>query len=611
MSSNDEIRLSQLIQTFGPGAIVDLPDHSVMIMGLDSWSIAFGNQSMRQIKEPRLVNYLTKLLNNSEDGESWLATDVTLSLYEPPLNGDTPAGRKTPAVPAVKYPRWEVISDTSDLSKQELRRFRSGEKLKGKKGQTISPVRWVAACSKGHIDDIDWRHFVHRGNNCQQTMYMKDEGAAGDPQYITVLCDCGANRKLSELFTENALGTCKGYRPWIEGYSATSCTERQRPMTRGAINNYYSQVLKLIALPTDQNEIEQKIQDHLAAFDSVKSFEEALHPIHYGQGPIKNAFDGISQVEVWAALQKVRADQVSSDTSDMENPKVEEYAILASGKKLIGKNSLGARLHAETLDNTDWRDQDEFDTSFIHSLVRVHRLCEVTCLYGFTRIEPAPSPFDEIQEDITLEVKGQSLADKVTWLPAMEQFGEGLFLKFDLGEIQKRIDALGADSSLNELKQRYEAWYQKDPTRRRPYPGNEYVFVHSLSHLLIEQISLEAGYPSTSLSERIYVLKPQGSAQVSKLGLLIYAAGGGSQGTLGGLLDQATNIPSTLKRGIMRQSVCGNDPICSTESELLTSDIDMINGAACHGCLFTAETSCERRNTLLDRISMLEILGCL
>ena len=69
MSSNDEIRLSQLIQTFGPGSIVDLPEASVMIMGLDSWPIAFGNQSMRQISEPRLVQYLTKLLSNTEDGQ--------------------------------------------------------------------------------------------------------------------------------------------------------------------------------------------------------------------------------------------------------------------------------------------------------------------------------------------------------------------------------------------------------------------------------------------------------------------------------------------------------------------------------------------------------------
>ncbi|MEP4464599.1 Zn-binding domain-containing protein, partial [Roseibium sp.] len=287
----------------------------------------------------------------------------------------------------------------------------------------------------------------------------------------------------------------------------------------------------------------------------------------------------------------------------------EEFSILASGKKTIGENKLSARLHAETLDDDEWRDDTLADTSFIKSLVKVHRLCEVSCLYGFTRIEPAPSPFDEVQEDITLEVQGQSLADKVSWLPAMEQFGEGLFFNFDIALIRDKVKSLGAGNSLEDLKGRYDEWYQRDVIRRKPFPGYEYVFVHSLSHLLIEQISLDAGYPSTALSERIYALQSDGSSKTTKLGLLLYAAGGGSQGTLGGLLEQAKNIPLTIKRGIARNTVCGNDPICTSGSKSLTSDIDMINGAACHGCLFTAETSCERRNTLLDRQSLLKILG--
>lgn len=608
MSSNDEIRLSQLIQTFGPGSIVDLPEASVMIMGLDSWPIAFGNQSMRQISEPRLVQYLTKLLSNTEDGSSWLKEGVTLSLFEPPLNGDTTLGRTPPKVPAVKYPRWEVVTDQADTSKQELRRFRSGDKPKAKKGQVISPVRWVAACSKGHIDDIDWRYFVHRGGSCQQTMYMQDRGAAGDPQYITVSCDCGASRQLSELFTENALGSCKGYRPWIEGYEATNCPETQRPMTRGAINNYYSQVLKLIALPAGQNDVERRVSEYLPAFEEVQTEQEVLGPVKFGLAPIKKAFEGLDGSVIWAALQKIRNEQADALSQDVENPKVEEFSILASGKKIIGEDKLSARLHAETLDDGEWRNDALADTGFIKSLVKVHRLCEVSCLYGFTRIEPAPSPFDEVQEDITLEVQGQSLADKVSWLPAMEQFGEGLFFNFDIAVIRERVKALEADNSLEDLKNRYDEWYQKDMLRRKPFPGYEYVFVHSLSHLLIEQISLDAGYPSTSLSERIYALQSDGSSQTSKLGLLLYAAGGGSQGTLGGLLEQANNIPLTIKRGIARNTVCGNDPICTSGSKSLTSDIDMINGAACHGCLFTAETSCERRNTLLDRQSLLRIL---
>ena len=607
MSSNDEIRLSQLIQTFGPGSIVDLPEASVMIMGLDSWPIANGDQSMRQIFEPRLVRYLTKLLSNAEDGSNWLKEGDTLSLFEPPLNGDTTLSRAPPKVPAVKYPRWEVVTDLADTSKQELRRFRSGDKPKAKKGQVISPVRWVAACSKGHIDDIDWRYFVHRGDRCQQTMYMQDRGAAGDPQYITVLCDCGKSRPLSDIYTDNALGFCKGYRPWIEGYRATDCPETQRPMTRGAINNYYSQVLKLIALPTGQNDVEQRVSEYFPAFQEVRTEQEVLNPVKFGMAPIKKAFEGLDGSVIWAALQKIRNEHADALSQNVENPKVEEFTILASGKKIIGENRLFARLHAETLDDAEWRDKTLADTSFIRSLVKVHRLCEVSCLYGFTRIEPAPFPFDEVQEDITLEVQGQSLADKVSWLPAMEQFGEGLFFTFDIASIRKGVKSFGAESSLEDLKRRYDEWYQKDIIRRKPFPGYEYVFIHSLSHLLMEQISLDAGYPSTSLSERIYALQSDGSI-TSKLGLLLYAAGGGSQGTLGGLVEQAKNIPLAIKRGIARNTVCGNDPICTSGSKSLASDIDMINGAACHGCLFTAETSCERRNTLLDRQSLLKIL---
>ena len=33
-----QIRLSQILTTFGPGAMVDLPNHAVLIGGLDNWT---------------------------------------------------------------------------------------------------------------------------------------------------------------------------------------------------------------------------------------------------------------------------------------------------------------------------------------------------------------------------------------------------------------------------------------------------------------------------------------------------------------------------------------------------------------------------------------------
>ena len=32
-----EIRRSQLLRTYGPGSMVDLPNHSVVVSGLDYW----------------------------------------------------------------------------------------------------------------------------------------------------------------------------------------------------------------------------------------------------------------------------------------------------------------------------------------------------------------------------------------------------------------------------------------------------------------------------------------------------------------------------------------------------------------------------------------------
>lgn len=33
-----EMRQSQLVTTFGPGSMIDLPDYSVLVGGLDFWS---------------------------------------------------------------------------------------------------------------------------------------------------------------------------------------------------------------------------------------------------------------------------------------------------------------------------------------------------------------------------------------------------------------------------------------------------------------------------------------------------------------------------------------------------------------------------------------------
>jgi len=52
-----EIRQSQIVTTFGPGSMVDLPNHAVLISGLDFWLP--GGQP---ISEPRLSGKLAQVL---------------------------------------------------------------------------------------------------------------------------------------------------------------------------------------------------------------------------------------------------------------------------------------------------------------------------------------------------------------------------------------------------------------------------------------------------------------------------------------------------------------------------------------------------------------------
>ena len=52
-----ELRRTQLLTTYGPGSMVDLPDHAVLIGGLESW-----DGDLKPVYEPRLEAHLQRSL---------------------------------------------------------------------------------------------------------------------------------------------------------------------------------------------------------------------------------------------------------------------------------------------------------------------------------------------------------------------------------------------------------------------------------------------------------------------------------------------------------------------------------------------------------------------
>ena len=125
-----------------------------------------------------------------------------------------------------------------------------------------------------------------------------------------------------------------------------------------------------------------------------------------------------------------------------------------------------------------------------------------------------------------------------------------------------------------------------------------YLLVHTLAHILINQLVFECGYSTAALKERLYV---SSDVQAPMAGMLIFTASGDSEGSLGGLvrLGRPALFEPMVRRAISRASWCSADPVCS--ENLGGAGSRLINKAACHACVLLPETACETINNGLDR----------
>lgn len=625
--TTDALRLSQVITTFGPGAMVDLPKHSVIIAGLDSWHMRAG--SFQQIHEPRLTDRLQQeFWNNGR-----LTRGHALSLRTPPRKEDNGRGGEgRDNVDAFIFPEWFVCAEDPDSKdensnrrqlvqwKQLTAHGKTGERyFKSDSGKRIAvtPIRFVAGCKKGHIQDIDWRQLLHTGTPCSQRMWIEERGTSAAPTDTVISCECGRpSITLDYAFARGRLGRCGGRRPWLRTYDNPNphetCDELLRFLTRTATNTYFPQVISVISLPEGEDEIDRVLgQPNVAAtLQNVETIEE-LKTLRKLVPHIKTAFDGWSDDEVFAALKRPRND--ADGSGGFREP---EFDLLASGREQIGSPEPGSKLFARTLPRREWVGEHENDRiGMVQKLVAVHRLREVMCLYGFTRFEAPPAPIDDGLDEVRLSVEGAPLGLETDWLPAVEQLGEGIFLQLDADEIMKWHGREGVLARHDGFLRGFRKWKeQTNPGYQGEFPGMPYVLAHSLAHALILEIALDCGYPASSLKERIYALRNRADQQAfNRLGVLIYTSSSGAQGTLGGIVSICDRLPTILDQALERLRVCSNDPICADHGPGGSEDDRRLLGAACHGCLLIAETSCENRNQFLDRATLVETLansGC-
>lgn len=587
-----QLRQSQVITTFGPGAMVDLPDHAVLIGGLESWS----PQGGEEIHEPRLVTKLKRLLDVS-----------SLNLREPPPDREDPTLPPT-NLTAWQFPEWFITQDVdrTDGDKPIRSRMlvhrraltRSYYIDDSKKKHPVVPVRFVRACRAGHIGEIPWRVFVHEGTgSCQRQMWIDERGTTGDLSEIWVRCECGVQRPLKEAAgsQSSALGRCDGARPWLGGDWREVCSEPNRLLIRTASNAYFPQLMSVISLPDRDEKVKAAVDAVWEYLEEATSLDDIKH--ERKKKKVQAALEEISNEEVLAELNARRG------VADTEPKSVRraELETLISSKEEIGVDKPDGVFFARTLPNDFWARPW---MQKIERVVLVQRLREVTAQVGFTRFEPL-SP--DIEGELAMGVKRASLARELSWLPAVENRGEGVFIQFKAEEIASWLEKEAVKNQFKRLDAGFKRWLDDHPQSHRVFPGLPYLMLHSFSHLLITAVSLECGYPASSIRERVYAIKDVG------YGVLLYTGSPDAEGTLGGLVEVGRRIHDHIQNALRLGELCSNDPVCAQHQPESAHERRFLHGAACHGCLLIAETSCEQHNDFLDRALVLptvEGLGC-
>jgi hypothetical protein len=570
--------------------MLDLPGHSVLVAGLEHWTGV-----NEEIVEPRLAEKLCTLLGVP-----------SIKLYAPPPDPQDPAAPQN-GIAAWQFPEWFIVQEASagdDRSAFRSRMMLHRSALTGgkyidqnKKRRAVVPVRFVRACRCGHIGDIDWRAFVHGApSDCKRQLWIDERGTSGDLGEVWIRCECKAERSMSQaaILQNRALGHCNGNRPWLGPYEKEQCGEPNRLLIRNASNAYFPQLLSVISLPDRDERIKQAVDSVWDTLEAVENLDQLRY--ERKKAKVKSALEDLADEEVLAEIRS-RTTGLGQDTKSVKQAELE---TLMASKPELGNDQPDGTFFARSLAPEKWQAPW---MKAIERVVLVHRLREVVAQVGFTRFEAAAP---DIEGELEIGVRRAALARETKWLPATENKGEGVFLQFKREAVEQWLGRPKVQGRGRQLESGFNAWVTEHQGTHRRFPGLPYILLHSFSHLLITAVSLECGYPASSIRERIYALPSIG------YGVLLYTGTSDSEGTLGGLVEVGRRVHEHMHKALEIGELCSNDPVCAQHEPESTHERRFLQGAACHGCLLIAETSCEQHNDFLDRalvVPTLENLG--
>ncbi|QMU74133.1 DUF1998 domain-containing protein [Streptacidiphilus sp. P02-A3a] len=570
-----------------------------MILGLDDWEL----EQAAIVPEERLLAAVRTKLGPQ-------VQHLRMPPYTPEDPNDFSGAWSRIGVPVAVFPGWLRCTDNrcNRLSPADSglfhllpnsfapdqTRFVHSCRDTGRRRPTAVPARFVSACPAGHVDDFPWMYFVHRGApyGNDHTLKLVERGTTGEAANIFVECSCDVNaRSMAEAIgirSEQVLPACRGRHPHLGTFEP--CTEQTRTMALGATNGWFAMQLRVFSLPHADNPVDSAVAEHWAGLQIL------------AQLPRETARLVLPTQVMWPQLERFGADEVLDAMARRQSEGPSGAAVADDALDIAGPE--WNAFTGTPQNHPDFSVSNEPVPAPHHGWLTqvrlVKRLREVSALYGFSRID-APEWGSATSGGMASEENRAPLSAAAPfWVPCAETRGEGIFLRFD----ERRLATWEQDPNVirrtRTLMKAHEKWCDQRRTDA-PWPGIRYLLLHTFSHVLIREFALECGYGASGIGERIYAR--EGADPMA--GILLYTAAPDSEGTLGGLvsLGERNRLGTLIDQALEAARLCGSDPLCADHDPAAHG---RLHGAACHACLFAAETSCERGNHFLDRELLVE-----
>jgi len=611
MPAKKPIRRSQLISPWGVGQMINFPkDESLMVLGLDMWEEKF-----RTISE----------LDEFKVTEERLAKRLGVRDFRlPPDFRDPGQGVTNPSlkIPFIRFPRWHYCTRCGHMEKVSIYdshkptctgvTFGSGRscsEIPERKRQRLIPVRFIAICPNGHIEDFPFMEWVHRGTapEGQHNLRLRAGRSSGALSGIEITCSCGEHKTLAGAFNEQSLTkigvACTGGRPWLgeeaERNNTTHCGQHLIVVQKGASNVYFSQVRSSIYLPQWEKSVDRRLVEvleknwgFLTTGIENGNFQRMRFELVAERNFAEDKKELYTEKLLEAATKRISgADSSNTDDSEEKYRKMEYDAILAEAG---GENQdfFVSKNQANTYDDSE---TGGAISTGLTSIGLLHKLRETRAFVGFSRWLPDDGKTLDAKKDFI------KLGRSITWLPAMVVRGEGVFFEFSEKRLKEWVTKKEVIARAKFLSDNYNKPREAKGQKRREIKP-EFVLIHTFAHLVINQFSYECGYGSSALRERIYCNLEFPNDTMN--GVLIYTASGDSEGSLGGLVRQGKqgNLETIVYNAIENARWCSSDPICIDSHG---QGPNSCNFAACHNCSLLPETCCEESNMLLDRAMLI------